>query len=214
MTPWSLLSLALAVVAIPGLVSGFRLLGRPGGDAGALAVELGMFALTALVLWTARAKENRSWAQLGLARPALVRTLGATLLGLLGVGFALAACLGAFHALGLSFGEGDGFQRPIWLLAVMIVRAGTVEELTFRGIAIDHTAELTGNRTLGWLLPLLLFGLLHYSQGLTGIVIATAIAGVLTALYLWSRNLWANMAIHFLVDFVPNILVPALGGAA
>jgi membrane protease YdiL (CAAX protease family) len=45
-------------------------------------------------------------------------------------------------------------------------------------------------------------------------VIATAIAGVLTALYLWSRNLWANMAIHFLVDFVPNILVPALGGAA
>ena len=211
MTPWSSLALFLAVVAMPSLPIGFRLLGRPGGNTAALFIELGMFALTALMLWIARVKEGRSWAQLGLARPRPAATLGLTLLGMLAVAATLAACLGAFHLLGMSYGEGDGLERPMWLLNVMILRAGTVEELTFRSIAIDHTAELTGSRTLGWLLPLVLFGLLHFNQGLAGIIIATTTAGVITALYLWKRNLWALMALHYLVDFIPNILLPLLG---
>jgi membrane protease YdiL (CAAX protease family) len=201
------------VAVIPGLVIGFRLLGRPGGNLGALAVELGMFALTATMMWIARTKESRSWAELGVARPRAAQTAGLTLLGLLAIAAVLAACLGVFHLLGWKYGEGDGVDRPMWLLAVMIVRAGTVEELTFRSIAIDHTAELTGSGVLGWLLPGVLFGLLHFSQGLTGIIIAMATGFVLTALYLWKRNLWANFAIHFIVDFVPNILLPLFGVA-
>ena len=189
MTRWTLPTLTLATLVIPGLILGFRLLGRPGGDAGALAAELAAFALSALTLWLARTKQGLSWAALGLARPRLWPTVGSTLLGLVGVAAALAACLGAFQLLGLSYGEGDGTPRPMWLLAVMILRAGVVEELTFRGIAIDHTTAVTGSKTLGWLLPLLLFGVLHFSQGITGIVIATATAGVLTALYLRTRNL-------------------------
>jgi len=210
-TVWGSLALALAVFFIPSLPIGFRLLGRPGGNTAALFVELGMFALTALMLWIARAKEGRSWAQLGLARPQALQTLGLTLLGLVGVAATLAACVGLLSLVGISYGEGDGVERPLWLLSLMIVRAGTVEELTFRGIAIDHTAELTGSRTLGWLLPLILFGLLHFSQGVAGILIATTTAAVITGLYLWKRNLWANMALHFLVDFIPNILLPLLG---
>jgi membrane protease YdiL (CAAX protease family) len=211
MTPWSAFVLALAVLFIPGLVIAFRELGRPGGNEAAVFVELAMFAGTALMLWIARAKEGRSWAQLGLARPQLGATAKVAGLGLLAVIAGLAACLGVFHWLGISYGEGDGVERPLGLLTLMIVRAGTVEELTFRSIAIDHTAELTGSRTLGWLLPVVWFGLLHYSQGLPGIVIATVTGGIITALYLWSRNLWANMAIHFVVDFVPNIVLPLLG---
>jgi membrane protease YdiL (CAAX protease family) len=208
---WNLLALVLATVVVPGLVIGFRLAGRPGGNAGAVVVELGMFAVTALAVWIARVKEGRSWASLGLAPPRLRQTVGLTLLGLAGVGAVLAACLGLFHALGWRFGEGDGVERPMWLLALMITRAGTVEELTYRSIAIDHTADLTGSKTLGWLLPGLLFGALHYAQGLPGVIIATATGFAITALYLWKRNLWANFAIHFLVDFVPNILLPLLG---
>lgn len=211
MSRWRLLTLLLAVVVIPGVIIGFRLLGRPGGNAGALAVEIASFALSALMIWLARAKQGLSWAQLGLARPRLGATAALTGLGLAGVAAGLAACLGTFHLLGLSYGEGDGVERPMWLLSAMILRAGIVEELTFRSIAIDHTATLTGSKTLGWLLPLLLFGALHFSQGLTGIVIATVTGGILTALYLWKRNLWANFAIHFIVDFVPNILLPLLG---
>jgi uncharacterized protein len=211
MTPWRIPTLLLAVLVIPGTIIGFRLLGRPGGNEAALGVEVVAFALSALMIWLARAKQGLSWAQLGLARPRLWPTAGLTLLGLAGVAAGLVACLGAFHLLGLSYGEGDGVERPMWLLTAMIVRAGVVEELTFRSIAIDHTASLTGSKTLGWLLPLLLFGALHFSQGITGIVIATVTGGIISALYLWKRNLWANFAIHFIVDFVPNILLPLLG---
>jgi len=211
MNRWRFLTLLLAVAVIPGTIISFRLLGRPGGNEGALAVEIFAFVLSALMMWLARAKQGLSWAELGLARPKLWPTAGLTLLGLGGVAAGLAACLGAFHLLGLSYGEGDGVERPMWLLTAMILRAGIVEELTFRSIAIDHTAAVTGSRTLGWLLPLLLFGALHFSQGITGIVIATVTGGIITALYLWKRNLWANFAIHFIVDFVPNILLPLLG---
>ena len=205
------LALVLAMFGVPGLVIGFRELGRPGGDVAAGFVELGMFALTGVAIWIARTKEGLSWAQLGLARPRAAQTAGLTLLGLAGVAVVLAACLGLFQLLGWSYGEGDGVERPLWLLTLMIVRAGTVEELTYRAIAIDHTAELTGSRALGWLIPGLLFGVAHYSQGLPGIVIATTTGLALSALYLWKRNLWANFAIHFIVDFVPNILLPAFG---
>ncbi|MFI5320893.1 MAG: CPBP family intramembrane glutamic endopeptidase [Myxococcota bacterium] len=211
MNPWRIPTLLLAVLVIPGMVIGFRMLGRPGGNEAAFVVEIAAFVLSALMMWLARAKQNLSWAELGLARPKLLPTAGLTGLGLVAVAAGLAACLGAFHLLGLSYGEGDGVERPMWLLTAMIVRAGVVEELTFRSIAIDHTASLTGSKTLGWLLPMLLFGLLHFSQGLTGIIIATVTGGIITALYLWKRNLWANFAIHFIVDFVPNILLPLLG---
>jgi membrane protease YdiL (CAAX protease family) len=33
---------------------------------------------------------------------------------------------------------------------------------------------------------------------------------VLTALYLWKRNLWVVIASHFLVDFIPNVVLPLL----
>jgi membrane protease YdiL (CAAX protease family) len=211
MNPWRIPTLLLAVLVIPGTLIGFRLLGRPGGNEAALGVEVAAFALSALMLWLASVKQGLSWAELGLAQPKLWPTAGLTGLGLLGVAAGLAACLGAFHLLGLAYGEGDGVERPMWLLTAMIVRAGVVEELTFRSIAIDHTASLTGSKTLGWLLPVLLFGALHFSQGITGVVIATVTGGIITALYLWKRNLWANFAIHFIVDFVPNILLPLLG---
>jgi membrane protease YdiL (CAAX protease family) len=214
MTPWSRLSLVLALFLVPACAFVFRWLGRPGGFAAAAGVELAMFALASLMLWCVRAKEGASWQSLGLARPRAGQTAALTLGGLAAMFVVLVALLAAFSALGIPALEGDDVQRPAWLLALMCFRAGTLEELTYRGVAIDRVALLTGNRTLGWLLPLVLFGLLHYPQGLSGVLIATAAAGVLTALFLWKRNLWANMAVHFLGDFIPNVVLPAFGVGA
>lgn len=211
MSRWGVLALVLALLVVPGLVIGFRELGRPGGDVAALGIEVAMFVVTAVAIWLLRTKDGRTWADLGLARPRLAQTAGLALLGLVGVIAVLAACLGVFALVGWMYGEGDGVERPMWLLTAMIVRAGTVEELTYRAIGIDGVTRLTRSSTLGWLLPGLLFGALHYSQGPPGIVIATTTGFVLTALFLWKRNLWANMGIHFVVDFVPNILLPLFG---
>jgi membrane protease YdiL (CAAX protease family) len=211
MTSWSWLSLVLALFLVPGLALGNRWLGRPGGNEGALLVELGMFALAGSMLWIVRAKEGKSWESLGLGRA----RLGQTALLSVGLFVAVAAALGALlavlSALGIPALQGDDIDRPLWLLAVMCFRAGTLEELTYRAVAIDRVALLTKSKTLAWLLPALLFGALHYPQGLSGILIAIVAALVLSACFLWKRNLWANMSVHFLVDFIPNVVLPLLG---
>ena len=58
---------------------------------------------------------------------------------------------------------------------------------------------------------LILFAGFHFRQGLTGIFLALILGAVLTGFYLWKRNLVANMVGHFLVDFIPNVLLPLLG---
>jgi len=59
---------------------------------------------------------------------------------------------------------------------------------------------------------LLLFAGFHYSQGIAGIIIAFFVGGAATAIYLWWRNLVILIAAHFTLDFVPNVLIPLLGG--
>lgn len=207
MTPWSALSLTLAMVAVPGLAFGFRWFGRPGGDVGSLFVQLAMFALSAVMLWAVRAKEGRDWASLGLARPRAGETALLTLGALAALFAGLAALYFGANALGLPFGQGDSGLPPKWLLLAMVVRAGAVEEVTYRAVAIDRMAELTGSRTLGWLIPLLIFGALHYPQGIVVVLYATLAGGILSALFLWKRNLWANMSAHFLLDFLMNFVL-------
>jgi hypothetical protein len=43
-------------------------------------------------------------------------------------------------------------------------------------------------------------------------VIALAAGGLLTAFYLWRKELVSNMIGHFLVDFVADVLPRVVGG--
>jgi membrane protease YdiL (CAAX protease family) len=58
-------------------------------------------------------------------------------------------------------------------------------------------------------IPLVIFSFGHWSGGVANILIAFATGLILTGLYLWRRDLTANMIGHGLVDFVANVL-PAL----
>ena len=211
MTAWTWLSLALALFLVPGLAIGNRWAGRPGGDAGGLAVELAMFVLAGVMLWIVRTKEGKSWESLGLGRADVGKTALLTLAVMVAAVASLAALIGALSLFDIPSLQGDSHDRPLWLLAVMCFRAGTLEELTYRGVAIDRVALLTGSKTLGWLVPAVLFGVLHYPQGISGILIAFVAALVMTAFFFKTRNLWANMAAHFLIDFIPNVLLPVFG---
>jgi membrane protease YdiL (CAAX protease family) len=42
-------------------------------------------------------------------------------------------------------------------------------------------------------------------------MVAAILGGVLTGFYFWRRNLGANITGHVLIDFIPNVVVPALG---
>ena len=119
------------------------------------------------------------------------------------VGFGLA------HA--THYGQADNptvaaFSKlPVWLLILIILRAGVVEELFYRGYAIERLESLGLNRVWAVVIPLAIFGVGHWTGGWANILIALVLGVILSVFYLWRRDLVANMIAHFLVDFIGNI---------
>ena len=92
---------------------------------------------------------------------------------------------------------------PLWLLALTVVRAGVCEEVLFRGYAIERLTALSGSRILGAVVPALVFMLGHMeAYGIKYLMFLIPVTSILTALYLWRRDLWANILAHFLTDAI------------
>jgi uncharacterized protein len=89
---------------------------------------------------------------------------------------------------------------------VIVLRAGVLEELFYRGYAIERLEGLGLNRFWAGTIPLLIFGVAHWTGGWANIVIALVLGAVLTLFYIWRRDLVANMIGHFAVDFIGNVL--------
>ena len=111
------------------------------------------------------------------------------------------------------YGHGPGsatFEKlPLWLITLIVFRAGVVEERFYRGYAIERLEMVGLGRFWSVTIPLVIFSLSHWSGGAANILIALAAGAILTGFYLWRRDLVANMIGHWLVDFVANVL-PAL----
>ena len=112
------------------------------------------------------------------------------------------------------YGHGPGssaFERlPLWLITMIVFRAGIVEELFYRGYAIERLEAMGLGKFAAVAVPLLIFAAAHYTGGAANVLIALVIGGILSGFYLWRRDLVANMIAHTLVDFVANVL-PRLG---
>ena len=118
------------------------------------------------------------------------------------------AILALAHLTGYGHGPGSAaFEKlPLWLITGIVFRAGVVEELFYRGYAIERLQLIGLGRFWSVAIPLVIFSLGHWSGGAANILIAFAAALILTAFYLWRRDLAANMIGHGLVDFVANVL--------
>jgi len=102
-------------------------------------------------------------------------------------------------------------KLPVPVVTLIVIRAGVVEELFYRGFAIERLQAVGLSRAAAVAIPLVIFGLGHWTGGAANILIALALGGILTAFYLWRKDLVANMIGHFLVDFLANV-VPRLVG--
>jgi membrane protease YdiL (CAAX protease family) len=109
-----------------------------------------------------------------------------------------------------SYGHGPGsaaFEKlPLWLITAIVFRAGVVEELFYRGYAIERLQIMGLGRLWSVAIPLVIFSFGHWSGGAANTLIAFAAGLILTGFYLWRRDLVANMIGHGLVDFVANVL--------
>jgi len=118
------------------------------------------------------------------------------------VGGVLAALTGYGHGPGSAAFE----KLPLWLITLIVLRAGVVEELFYRGYAIERLQAVGLKPVWAAGIPLIIFAVGHWTGGVANIVIALALGAILTGFYLWRRDLVANMIGHGLVDFAANVL--------
>lgn len=208
---WTHIGLAIALLGMPLVTGIFNYLEIPYVASNVLMREAVLFALAAVLLVVVRKKERLGWNSVGLQQPRLGDTCLWTLITLVGAAAAIALSLGIAKLAGWRLGGTDPSPLetlPAWVLMLVIMRAGFVEELFARGYAIERLQALTGSRVIAIGLPLVLFAGFHYRQGWAGITIALMAGAVLTAVYVYKRNLWITISAHFLGDFIPNIIVP------
>jgi membrane protease YdiL (CAAX protease family) len=117
-----------------------------------------------------------------------------------------------FSKTGVAFGNGKEAERyrsisPAVIL-LMVLRAGLVEEIFYRGYLMERLEKISGKWIVYFLFPLIFFGLWHFRQGLPGIILSFSLGAVLAFMYWKKRDLKANIITHFMVDFIPNLLLP------
>jgi len=162
----------------------------------------------AAVVMIIRRAEGLPLSSIGIGTERLKRTLlWAALVGaaclVVGFGIAIATRFNGGHS-------GEALAKlPVWLLFLIVLRAGVVEELFYRGYAIERLQAIGLNRAFAVIIPLVVFSIGHWRGGWANIVIALALGTILSLSYIWRRNLVANMIAHFSVDFI-GVILPRL----
>jgi membrane protease YdiL (CAAX protease family) len=171
--------------------------------------EIIWWALIGLVLLYVRLVERRPLTSIGFRVPGIRDVLIAIPAGVVMLAGLAAIYYVLFPALHLSEGQqmNQLIATPFWWRFISVIRAAVGEEVLFRGYAIERLQELTGSRTVAAVLSCAVFSLAHVGPwGWSHLLIAGFGGVMLTALYLWRRNLWVNIIAHFIVDGVAVLL--------
>ena len=170
----------------------------------AVVKEVGMWVIAVVLLLIVRG-EGLPLSSVGLGT---ARWMKSILWGFLLAVICLGVAGGLIALTGFNGGEaGKALERlPLWLITLIVIRAGAVEELCYRGYAIERLQALGLPGWLSAAIPLAIFAVGHWTGGWANILLALVLGGILAASYLWRRDLVANIIGHFLVDFVGNVL--------
>jgi uncharacterized protein len=179
----------------------------PAGGTGATALREGLhLGLAAVLLLLVTLGEKQPLTSIGLGTSRWWKSLA---WGLVTAVICAAFALILIRLTGYGKGPSPLDRLPLWLVTAITFRAGIVEELCYRGYAIERLQAVGLSRPAAAIIPLAIFSVGHWTGGAANILIAAALGGVLTLFYLARRDLVANMFAHTLVDFVANV-VPRL----
>ncbi len=166
-----------------------------------MPLQLVLCVIAILVLLIVLRWEQLPLASIGVRRPDVMT-------GVLAVTVILVAhCLlpllttPLLRALGLG-GFEPGLEaianQPRWWRVCVALTSGPVEEVLYRGYAVERLGTLTGSLPLGGLLAAAVFGLAHIPfWGLGPALAANLPFGVLMgAAYIWRRDLCATAIAH------------------
>jgi membrane protease YdiL (CAAX protease family) len=177
------------------------------------ATEAAVWSYGALVLAIALFGEPRTLASIGLKWPTLLTPLWGVLtaVGLLALGgLASFVTYNVLHAPNHTPAQVEGLVRGSLVYALALaVRGGVIEEVLYRGLAIEQLTALTGRRGWAAVIATVVFVAVHTAHfDLRQLIPITVAATGLAVIYLWRRNLWINIIGHALIDAV------ALGAVA
>jgi len=212
-TPRFATGLCLALAGPPLVAAVSVYAGRTPSILSNLVGQIALWLLAACVILLVRHWERHALSSIGLVRPTW-RSLfwgAGTAAVLLYVATPIGVALVMWFDLpGFEGGISRLRTQPVPLLLFGAVTAGVVEELLYRGYAVERLSSATGSIWVGSLLSLAAFALGHLPFWGAGSALLTTIAGaVLTTLYVWKRDLTANMLAHGITAVVQLLQVAA-----
>ena len=180
-----------------------------------------------VIVWTGLRLRGQTWAHFGLSfrfggwRP-LIRTvlLSIPVLIVALVAFMAGAVLMVIAAQVFTNGAAPAIQKadmssyeylqgnlPMLLLSLagVYIVSSFGEEVLYRGFLINRLAEIGDSGRAAWTVAVLMsavvFGLIHFSWGITGVVQTTLMGLALAGVYLLTkRNLWVLILAHAYLD--------------
>jgi membrane protease YdiL (CAAX protease family) len=200
----TVVGLAVAIGGPPALAAwGERILGDSALMSTRIAGQAALCAFAGVVLAIVVGWERMPLASIGLRAPDWKTAAS---------GIALAAAfvfaIGPFALRVVSWSGLPGFAGPFaanlgsmprWYLVMAAVIGGTVEELLYRGYAVERLAALTSSYAVAGAMVVVAFSLAHLPFWGPGPSLSTLITGaVLTAFYIWRRDVLANAIAHAL----------------
>jgi len=166
----------------------------------------------AVLLWL-RFGERLPLGSIGLRRPTwrtlLYAALGAAaLLAVLVIQSVLIVPLFHLDASAAVVERNLILARPFWYRVLLVLRAAVVEEILFRGYIIERVRWLTGSSWTAVALSVATFTYAHLAGwGLVHLIPVSLGGFIFAVLYIWKRDLPANMLAHFITDgigFLPG----------
>jgi membrane protease YdiL (CAAX protease family) len=204
------------LLIVPSMIFSFFTLGSENFDfrVSALSIILRDIALTSLVvyfLW----RNGEPLALIGW------RPNGLKIEALLGAGLFVPVTIGiilmesALQHFGLSskmshlpqFLSPKG-QSDVLIAFVLVTVVAITEETIFRGYLILRLNSLFHSKAASVIITSGVFSLGHGYEGLASVGTIGVLGVVLALIYVWRKSLIAPMVIHFLIDFVPLVLIP------
>lgn len=160
-------------------------------------LTFGLYAYVLLV-------ERRGPSSIGFRRPRVLDVVLAVITGVLMVAGIIAIYGVVFPLLHLQMNMKEMavlMHTPVWYRVLLVTRAAVAEETLFRGYPIERFKEWTGSRFIAGAATWAAFTYAHLtSWGAAQLIVAGYGGLLLTILYLWRRNLWANMLAHWIAD--------------
>ena len=185
----------------------------PGDGTGPMLGREAIFWLYALiaVLWV-RYGEGLPLSTIGFRRPGwrtLLLALGGAVLLIATEAIHLSVIVPLFHldANTMMNRRDQLVSLPLWFRVMLVVRAAVVEEILYRGFLIEKVRQVTGSTPLAFAVSVIAFIYAHLSGwGWVQLIPIFMAAVILAAMYVWRRDLPANIGAHFLTDAVGLLL--------